>query len=184
MKHFPLVGLGDSNAQFKVYIANRPKLPQYLSLSSQLTLKQNDIATIGQACGNGWRKVFNVYAKLMFALQAQGVHLAHGFSSWQQYRDQRMLQSQSSTALMFSPPVLDEQQPAIQVICGRTYAQQLDAEYGLRLFWLNAEFAVSPMYRLFVCPYFDYRQLSNLKIAYLQTLIGEYGASANAKERL
>nr|WP_232849845.1 hypothetical protein [Bowmanella yangjiangensis] len=166
------VGLGDTNALIKVYIANRPMPYQHLSVCQPIVI--GDIAELGRACGNGWRKVFNVYAKLVFALQAQDIKLASGTPNWQHYRDNHLLQAGSATALLFSPPVLDEQQQAIQIISGRTYANALNKQQSLGLFWLTPEFAVNPRYRLFVCPYFDYRQLSNDKIGYLQSLLGEY----------
>lgn len=169
------VGLGDVDALVKVYIANRPAPYQHLSVCYALDC--GDIAALGQACGNGWRKVFNVYAKLVFALQAQKLNLAAGMPSWQHYRDNHLLQAGSSTALLFSPPVLDEQQQAIQIISGRTYANTLNKQQSLGLFWLTPEFAINPRYRLFVCPYFDYRQLSNDKIAFLQSLLAEYAVA-------
>ncbi len=68
-------GLGDLCAQFNVYIANRPNFSEYSNLDIVSSLSSGEIHGIGQACGNGWRKVFNVYAKLVFALNLSFIHI-------------------------------------------------------------------------------------------------------------
>ncbi|MBN7825164.1 hypothetical protein J0A66_08035 [Bowmanella dokdonensis] len=168
------VGLGDTEPQLAVYIANRPGLTEYQALAAQRPLLAGEIACIGQACGNGWRKVFNVYAKLLFALRAAGLDLVRSQQRWQHYRDHRLLQQGSGTALQFSAPMLGFSRPRIQIICGRTYANLLDEQHGLGLQWLDRQFAVQPTFGLFVCPYFDYRQLSDCKILHLVELITCY----------
>jgi hypothetical protein len=52
---------------------------------------------------------------------------------------------------------------------GRTYAK--DSE--MRLTWLDNEFAYQRERNIVVCPYFDYRQLSNHKIIQLCRYIEE-----------
>ena len=67
------IGLGVQEAALQVYIANRPPLPEYEMLSKLQPMQPGDIARIAAETGNHWRKIFNVYAKLVFALkQAQG----------------------------------------------------------------------------------------------------------------
>ena len=39
------------------------------------------------------------------------------------------------------------------------------------LFWLNEHFAISEQHKLIVCPYLDYRQLSNARIEQLIGLV-------------
>jgi hypothetical protein len=58
---------------------------------------------------------------------------------------------------------------------GKTYAKSLlsSGALDLELIWLNNEFAINHSQRLIVCPYFDYRQLSNVKIERLAELIKE-----------
>ena len=52
---------------------------------------------------------------------------------------------------------------------GKTYANKLGlAEQAL---WLNEFFAINKTTNTIVCPYFDYRQLSNIKISQLANLI-------------
>lgn len=63
-----MIGLGDQNASFRVYVENRPKMPQYQQLFDCEAMQKGDIDLIYQHCGNGWRKLFNVYAKLLCVL--------------------------------------------------------------------------------------------------------------------
>ncbi|WP_343856799.1 DUF6942 family protein [Aliiglaciecola litoralis] len=161
-------GLGDPNAQFNVYIGNRPNCDLIHANRAVQPLNSSDIGTIGQACGNGWRKVFNVYAKLLFALGRNHFSFNANFPSWQAYRDNELLQMGSRTALWFSPPE-NTAKPGIELIMGRTYAKSLQLPVSLT--WLNEEFALANERNLIVCPYFDYRQLSNQKILYLVDLL-------------
>ena len=180
-----VAGLGDPFAQFNVYIGNRPNFSEYPSLDFVNPLTAGEINAIGQSCGNGWRKVFNVYAKLLFQLNANLPIFATNYPSWQDYRDRELLQIGSNTALIFSPPyqvssltihpLNCDQKANLHIICGKRYAQQLAAQGHLsdNLIWLDGEFAVDQRNNLFVCPYFDYRQLSNIKIEHLIKLILE-----------
>lgn len=168
-----VAGLGDPHAHVRVYVGNRPPMQEYSQLTQLQPLCAGEIALINQACGNGWRKVFNVYAKLLFALPPTALFtFRQHASSWQTYRDSRLLQNGSDTALLFSVPQLEPASARIHIIAGRTYARTL-LEQGLpaQLQWLNAEFAIDKRQRLLVCPYFDYRQLNNEKIEYLVSLI-------------
>lgn len=166
-----LAGFGDAQAQLRVYVAKRPPMQEYAYLTAVQPLLQGEIALINQACGNGWRKLFNVYAKLLFALPASFGFLERA-SSWQAYRDSMLLQAGSDTALLFSPPQLTPTNNTLHIIAGRTHAKDLiEAGLPLQLNWLNAEFAVDPHNRVLVCPYFDYRQLNNEKIGYLVQLM-------------
>ncbi|SET06985.1 DUF6942 family protein [Thalassotalea agarivorans] len=172
------IGLGQSDARICVYIANTPQLTPYNQLSSVRELQAGHINEIGQACGNGWRKVFNVYAKVMFALSSQlclssktdGViaTISQQYDRWQSYRDQRLLQNKSETGLFFTAPDTSKQSEQLHIVMGRQYAKSLNLP---SLKWLNNEFAISEAHNLIVCPYFDYRQLSNIKIVYLTELI-------------
>lgn len=165
------IGLGAAQARFKVYVAKRPPMQEYVYLPAVQPLLQGEIAFINQACGNGWRKLFNVYAKLLFALPASFGFLELA-SSWQDYRDSVLLQAGSDTALLFSSPQLTSANNILHIIAGRTHAKDLIAAgLPLQLNWLNAEFAVDPHNRVLVCPYFDYRQLNNEKIGYLVQLM-------------
>ena len=161
------LGLGDPHSEFKVYIANRPNYAGYNELTCVHTLEIGQVNAIGQACGNGWRKVFNVYAKLLFALKLTEVVDTTSFCSWQDYRDKKLLQANSNTSLLFSKPNLNEL--GWHIVMGKTHAHELGLSSSVA--WLDKEFAVDRNTRLIVCPYFDYRQLSNIKIIRLVQLI-------------
>lgn len=173
-------GLGTSDYQIAVYIANRPPIYEYQQLTKLTALTTGEIAHIGQQCGNGWRKVFNVYAKLLYALDKNQFCFARFAPTWQQYRDNSLLQTHSKTSLLFSTPQLgliqrNTTDKPIHIIMGRTYAKSLvnSGALDIELTWLNNEFAINKLQRVIVCPYFDYRQLSNVKIDRLAELIKE-----------
>ena len=181
------MGLGDGNGRFRVYIANRPGLAPFDTTQTILPTVEGTITEIGKHCGNGWRKVFNVYAKLVFALG--DAKLIGGKSSWQQYRDEKLLRADSDTALLFSPPNLTKTEASNEttlrednsleyhIIMGKHYALSLDLPDDLR--WLDNEFAISANANCIVCPYFDYRQLSNIKIIRLVELIKSLSTDAS-----
>ena len=171
-------GFGAEEYQIAVYIANRPPIYEYQQLAHLTALTTGEIAHIGQQCGNGWRKVFNVYAKLLYALDKQQFNFASFAPTWQQYRDDFLLQTHSKTSLLFSTPQLESIKcnaagKPIHIIMGRTYAKSLlnTGALDIELNWLNNEFAINHAQRVIVCPYFDYRQLSNVKIEQLAELI-------------
>ena len=169
------IGLGSTHFNIAVYIANTPNMSEYQKLTGLFPLTSGEIDVINQACGNGWRKIFNVYAKLLYALDEQYFAYSQLASKWQQYRDNFLLQAHSQTALIFSPPQFAEAKDSLHIICGKTYAKHLLAtnQLSANLLWLDEEFAIDYTQNLIVCPYFDYRQLSNIKIARLASLLKE-----------
>jgi hypothetical protein len=100
-----------------------------------------------------------------------------GAQSWQQYRDHALLQNLSNTNLLFCAPQLthvkdkdkDKNYNVLHFVMGKTYAKSLNLPSSLK--WLDNEFAIDTHNKLVVCPYFDYRQLSNIKIMRLVELI-------------
>ncbi|MCV2885207.1 hypothetical protein OE749_10940 [Aestuariibacter sp. AA17] len=162
------VGLGDIKAKCVIYIANQPIGSGFESPDGVMALSSGDIADIGTACGNGWRKVFNVMAKLLFAARFNGCDTRYG--SWQKYRDNEMLHSESGIALVFSPPQKNEAK--LQIVMGKHYAISLAFPQNWR--WLDAYFAESEGYQMIACPYFDYRQLTNQKIIALVSILQTY----------
>ena len=168
-----MIGLGNKNASLHVYIENIPPLAMYQELTQVKAMKKGDIKMIADLTGNHWRKIFNVFAKLLFELQPQQ------YPTWQALRDEHLLQANSDQLLLFSPPeqpnnVANNHQQLkppniITIIMGKTYANKLGlAEQAL---WLNEFFAINKTTNTIVCPYFDYRQLSNIKISQLANLI-------------
>ena len=167
------VGFGCSKFTIAVYIANKPNMVEYEDLAGLRPMAGQEITEIGLACGNGWRKVFNVYSKLLYALDPKKFSFTDCAPSWQSYRDNFLLQQGSGTALLFSPPVLLPDDHTIHIVSGKTYAKELinSGELITSLIWLDEYFAIDVVERVIVCPYFDYRQLSNIKIDYLAELI-------------
>lgn len=169
------VGLGCSNFTIAVYIANKPNMLEYQHLSHISPVISGEITAINANCGNGWRKVFNVYAKLIYTLDNKHFSYSDSAETWQEYRDKFLLQTNSYTALVFSPPIPENNSKALHIISGKTHAKHLLAEGKLtaNFTWLDDEFAIDRTNNLIVCPYFDYRQLSNIKIEKLARLLKE-----------
>ncbi|MGB2739743.1 MAG: hypothetical protein WBC60_04210 [Cognaticolwellia sp.] len=159
------IGLGNKSALLTFYIKNRPPLDLYQTLVSIKPLVRDEIAYICQETGNHWRKIFNVYAKLLFELTPAE------FPSWQHLRDNLLLQEESEHCLLFSPPVFSTEKASkkLHVVLGKGYAEQLNLANDCT--WLSNDFAINRQLNLIVCPYFDYRQLSNVKITQLSGLI-------------
>ncbi|WDE12774.1 DUF6942 family protein [Thalassomonas haliotis] len=168
-----MTGLGTAKAKLKVYIENIPPLPQYQQLDSLTAMAPGEIKTIADLTGNHWRKIFNVYAKLWHQLHPDCA------ASWQQFRDETLLQAHGQQALLFSPPDFTANTGGnehISIIMGRTYAAKIGiAEH---CYWLSPDFAINETKKLIVSPYFDYRQLSNVKIEQLAGLIKNFAGKS------
>ena len=172
------VGLGNIDAKLIFYIKNRPPLHPYEELTIVKPLIAGEISHICHETGNHWRKIFNVYAKLLFALAPKQ------FSSWQDLRDTTLLQAESEHCLLFSPPDFSQSMDnntrlpvvkaknKLQVILGKGYAEQLGLCNDCT--WLSNDFAINYNLGIIICPYFDYRQLSNKKIIQLSGLIQQF----------
>ncbi|MGF1766454.1 hypothetical protein L4D06_03565 [Enterovibrio makurazakiensis] len=165
--------LGSPNASIIVYVEKAPPLDKLWGdmpqNGSNTPLSFEEIKAIGEVGGNGWRKVFNVYAKLLHALPENSSLRPKGFETWQAYRDNELLQVSSNTRLCFGHHHLqlptnkhEPRERQIHLIAGKTHANQLGI--ATECVWLDHEFAKHPTMPLIVCPYFDYRQLSNNKI--------------------
>ena len=67
MKKTPhAIGFGAAKATINFYIANRPPIDDYPAMNELRGLVDGEIAHIVKHTSNHWRKVFNVYAKLLF----------------------------------------------------------------------------------------------------------------------
>ncbi len=154
-------GLGDREYKLAIYIANRPPLTPYESLNRVKPLEQEEVKLIVEQTGNHWRKIFNLYAKLGFLLDSCQQ------ASWQEYRDNHLLQAGSRQALLFSPPEPDLD--CLHIVAGKQHAVQLGVFADL--IWLDEYFAVHKEHRLIVCPYLDYRQLSNTRLDQLLKIV-------------
>lgn len=172
-----MVGFGSKQASIKVYFENRPPLPQYQQLASLKSLESGEIGYIAGETGNHWRKIFNCYAKFLFELNSKA------FNTWQDFRDQELLQANSNQQLLFSIPDISIQN-SLHIVAGRTYFHSL--KLNLSIEWVDQYFAIDRFNHLIVSPYFDYRQLSNARISQLVSLVKELNQGSktdNFKER-
>ena len=87
-----LIGLGEQAFSVAVYVAKAPPMPYFATLHSVEPVINEQINTINQHCGNGWRKVFNVYAKVLFALPSEHYSFAKQAASWQAGLNERSQQ--------------------------------------------------------------------------------------------
>ena len=165
------VGLGDPQATLRVYLANRPSLEPFAYPGDVLPLADGDITQINSNEGNHWRKIFNVFAKFLYELKFNGTE---DFSSWQDYRDSLMLQPGSQVALCYGAPCYEapcNEAPASQIILmGKQFAEECGFFKTNGAKWLDSRFAINDA-GVIVCPYFDYRQLSDERIRYLVSLL-------------
>ncbi len=167
-----MIGIGASNYDIAIYIANRPDIDDFPTLTTLRPLALGELQYIGQQTSNHWRKVFNVSAKLLFEVRhgSESPENGDGYSppSWQQLRDQSLFQEQGKEALLFSSPRLTRDDNIVHIVAGKTYAKALALK---DLTWIDDQFAINENARLVVCPYLDYRQLSNIRIEKLARII-------------
>jgi len=181
------VGFGCHQPQVCFYVPHRPDFGDYPQLAELRPLMAGEIEHIVTNTNNHWRKLFNVYAKLMFEwLGLRGCTDLP--ASWQAYRDNHLFQASGHEALIFSLPHVQSRpqagnlnapntahlgQPVFHIIAGKTYGAAL-APPGLN--WLDAHLAVNTHERLarariIVAPYPDYRQLTNARITQVCRLL-------------
>lgn len=177
---YPWQGLGDHILRYEdaqpvpitVYTANRPPVQPFEQPNGVVPLADADIAYIAQMTGNHWRKVFNVYAKLM--------HCAFPFyDAWQTYREHCLLQVRSGTRLLFGSrdmSELSQWDEGLHLIMGKQHAEDcgLQFENTHDFIPLSTRIFQHREWPLWVCPYFDYRQLSNEQIEILANAMRQY----------
>ena len=156
-----MIGIGDKAFELAVFIGSRQPLDKYMALNTLQPVEEGSLADMVVLTGNHWRKIINIYAKLGFGLNSAG------YSSWQNYRDSYLLTKHSKQALLFDGYPTTRERKCINIICGKTYAATLLK--GSVLSHYDDDFSINVENRIIVTPYFDYRQLSNLK---LDKLIG------------
>ncbi|WP_434017515.1 DUF6942 family protein [Thalassotalea sediminis] len=166
-----ILGLGNHQAAINVYVETAPNIPNLTDQENCRWIRKNEIHAIGQQAGNGWRKVFNVYAKVVYELATKETCR---YSSWQHYRDEQLLQQGSSFCLWLAVNSNEFQNKlshhsGLNIVMGKGYATRLNI--AKQCFWLSEDFAIHQQKQLIICPYFDYRQLTNQKITYLCQLI-------------
>jgi hypothetical protein len=164
-----------AGVMIKVFTANRPPLPEYENKDQISSMPLGEIHRITAETGNHWRKIFNVYAKFMYslAISKNDADILQ-YKTWQCYRDERLLQGGSDTQLHFSHVALAQcllivDAGAIRIVMGKAFSESLLADAEMT--WVDKDFAINKKLSIIVCPYFDYRQLSNVKIAVLVNLV-------------
>lgn len=117
-------------------------------------LGENEAIDIMKNCSNDWRKIFSTFSKIIHPI-------IEAPCTWQNYRDQHLLQAHGNEALVFGPYLLDSKFPdAVHIIAGKNFYK--DFELPSRS-WSTLE-ETSNLHRsglLFKTPYFDYRQFPN-----------------------
>lgn len=156
----------------KIIVCINHPLPVGASPETQ-PLTKDWMEDINQIGGNNWRKIFNIYSKMCFQLiDLKGVDLG-GVSTWQKYRDDLLLRSESGFQLQYlmGAEYDNLDQNALYLITGKKCAEELGVKDQLH--WLDNDFAQVLGKNMLVCPYFDYRQLSNKKLDTLCRLVAE-----------
>lgn len=171
MQNESIAGLGNPQGPIHVYIQHRPSFLLPGGEGEVVGINGDIIQQINAACGNGWRKVFNVYAKWVFQLDQQLSDQqitvsSHSTLSWQQYRDSNLLTHTGVTALLFTPPA---SRAAINIVMGKTYAKSMGLTDKAQ--WIRRDFGIIDYQQMIITPYFDYRQLTNDNITFLTNLV-------------
>ena len=151
--------IGEATAVLNVCINNVPEWPSQTFPENTTTLSGNELSQLIAVNSNHWRKIFNVYAKLLHAINPKNT------DDWRQVRDHRLLQAGNQHALTLGTPRLEQPLKSLTLIAGKQFAENL----GLLT---NAQEIHPGIYRpsinnCLVVPYFDYRALSDKKIAWL-----------------
>ena len=149
-------GFGSPQANLIIYCNNTPTTS--LLINNQIIpICYPDIEKINTDNGNGWRKIFNVYAKLLFEINPLK------FKSWQDLRNDFLLQSHCNHQLVLNPdsiPSLNNN--TLQILMGKTFA--LTHYNETQIDWIEPHIAKVKDENVFITPYFDYRQFNNEKI--------------------
>ena len=139
-----------------LYTASRPPMARFDDVKS-LTLCSGEVVEIITECGNHWRKIFSILAKLSFALSE------HNCKTWQDYRDQVLLSEEGNEIIVFGHQLIEASEESIHLISGQKHF----AEFNLDLepFQpLDLEAKVLSNGKILQTPYFDYRQFNNALI--------------------
>jgi hypothetical protein len=121
-------------------LPNRPNQKMYLNKRILKNLKVGEVKFIINECGNHWRKIFSIFAKICFSLNPVT-------ESWQEYRDNILLTSKCIGSISFTKKILKPSND-IMILSGKE-SWTISKENSLNIF--NT-------------PYFDYRQFPNKEI--------------------
>lgn len=170
MEQTKIDGFGSQSPKIILHIANRPPLDVYAGDINR-PLQLNEAADIIAQTGNHWRKVFSILAKISFAL------FDTQCTSWQQYRDTKLLTQDGFEFVSFSPVQASQawktegQLSSVSILCGFQYAEtqlQLNTLVSHQQF---AKLQWSEPLQCLVTPYFDWRQLNNVMLEVVISII-------------
>jgi hypothetical protein len=152
-------GLGDPSPLLVICAPHRP--PGYQSSPEQTIspLTDGDLERLIRDGGNHWRKIFTLYAKLLHGLTPLE-------ADWQTCRDRRLLRSGSACALLFEHSCVPEQEQ-LCLVMGQTFGRAEGWLENDQTLPAEQPFVLHPEHAVIVTPYFDYRQLSNARLASL-----------------
>lgn len=152
---------GHPKPSLTVLIDKTPSLPSTPCPVKPPNLAPGELAEIVAVNSNHWRKVFNVYAKLLFALHPDSGR------DWQSVRDQKLFQKHQPHALKMAGSALPG--PGVTLITGKAYAESLlehwPQDSGIDGVWIDVN------EQRLVCPYFDYRAFPNKRIEQVAELM-------------
>lgn len=155
-------GLGGEDFQIGLCIGNFPSCLDIESVAGIRFAGEGELSHIVEQTGNHWRKIFNICAKIGFALWPEKTQ------SWQQYRDSLLFRQSASLCLFFSPPpTLKEGQ--LLLILGKQYRREIFPDAGFTA--VSEVVYRHPELPIYQVPYFDYRQLPNKQLDALILLL-------------
>ncbi|NRB39175.1 MAG: hypothetical protein HRU20_12015 [Pseudomonadales bacterium] len=173
-KNKTLSGMGNispaANITLRLYLPHRPPMQEFESLNGIKLLQHGDINTIIAATGNHWRKIFVIFSKIAAALDSRQL-------DWKTYQQNHLLQGSGSELLVFcddqgelaSQLINEVNTQTIHLFSGKACAEAAGCMPYCEA--LESGFYRSHQGNVFITPYFDYRQLSNVKIDYLLSLL-------------
>lgn len=126
-----------------LYLPNRPNQESYMNKRGLKNLKVGEVPFIIQECGNHWRKIFSIFAKICFDLNPVT-------DTWQEYRDNILLTNKCISSVSFSKKNI-QKSDSIVLLSGKD----------------SWPLAGDSILRIFRLPYFDYRQFPNIEITKL-----------------
>ena len=149
--------LGSDNPLFILYLPRLIPLEGLNIADLDRPAQPGELCQVMQSCSNDWRKIFSTYAKIIHAtLQLN--------STWQDYRDKRLLQPGGNSAIEFSSTLrLTDFPQAIHLIGGKSFAKSF--EFGQQvLHALEGDARVHYTGNTYQPQYFDYRSFPNILI--------------------
>lgn len=159
----PIVGLGPTSPKLLIYLPHTPNCDHLKALAEVRPAFPGELHQIGVETGNHWRKIINVTAKLGFAIND------NNYSDWQSYRDAFLCREGSEITLIFGAKKLVQGEHYTHIISGHQYCESICKTFEFET--LDQDFRLCRSRKVIDSPYFDYRQLSNIKLEKLHAYL-------------